>query len=160
MHAWWARSEVLISAEIGGCGTRTARRLLLIVAVLAAIYFHAGCAMRVKVVGDQLILSGPVVDGDLGTIQQTLASSPMITTVILRDSRAGMSRPDIRWGSGFGRKAYALLSQASAIRLAHACFLVAPREYLLTMHQPRTPTWGFMDTTIEVAGSCRTLLNG
>jgi hypothetical protein len=45
--------------------------------------------MEVKAVGDQLILTGPVIGGDFDKIQNTLTQSPEITTVILRDSHGG-----------------------------------------------------------------------
>ena len=46
-------------------------------------------AMQVKVTGDQLVLTGQVVSGDLDAIRKALDGSSEITTVILRDSPGG-----------------------------------------------------------------------
>jgi hypothetical protein len=46
-------------------------------------------AMELKIVGNQLILSGPVVGDEPGKVREALASSPGIETVILRNSGGG-----------------------------------------------------------------------
>jgi hypothetical protein len=46
-------------------------------------------AMELKVVGNQLILNGPVVGDEPGKVQEALAKSPEIETVILRNSPGG-----------------------------------------------------------------------
>jgi hypothetical protein len=46
-------------------------------------------AMELKIVGNQLILSGPVVGDEPGKVREALASSPSIDTVILRNSGGG-----------------------------------------------------------------------
>lgn len=58
-------------------------------------------AMQMKTAGDQLILSGPVVDGDLGRVQEALAESPDVTTVILRNSPGGDAPTGYRVGELF-----------------------------------------------------------
>ncbi len=50
---------------------------------------HAAQAMEAKVVNNALILSGPVVEGDVKLFQMALASQPAITTVVLRNSKGG-----------------------------------------------------------------------
>jgi hypothetical protein len=45
--------------------------------------------MELKIVGNQLILSGPVVGDESGKVREALASSPGIETVILRNSGGG-----------------------------------------------------------------------
>jgi hypothetical protein len=45
--------------------------------------------MELKVVGNQIILSGPVVGDEPGKVREALASAPGIDTVILRNSRGG-----------------------------------------------------------------------
>jgi hypothetical protein len=54
------------------------------------LWSSVASAMLAYVVDDQLILSGPVVDGDAEQVQKALASSA-ITTVILRNSPGGDS---------------------------------------------------------------------
>jgi len=63
-------------------------------AAVAVAGMLVGCAqgsfaMDLKVAGNQLILSGPVVDGDLGKIENALARVPTIDTVVLRNSPGG-----------------------------------------------------------------------
>jgi hypothetical protein len=61
-------------------------------------------AMQIAVWGDQLILSGPVVDGDRARIEDRLAQSPQVTTVILRDSPGGDAATGYRLGEAFRAK--------------------------------------------------------
>ncbi|HUB16726.1 MAG TPA: hypothetical protein VMB34_32630 [Acetobacteraceae bacterium] len=58
-------------------------------------------AMEIAVWGDQLVLSGPVVDGDFARVQSMLARSPAVTTVILRDSPGGDARTGYQLGEEF-----------------------------------------------------------
>lgn len=83
---------------------RKLRTLALIAAALAVIVPQTASAMDVKVVGDQLILSGPVVNGDLDLIHSALARSPEITTVILRNSPGGHIATGYRTGELFREK--------------------------------------------------------
>ena len=46
-------------------------------------------AMELKIVGNQIILSGPVVGDEPDKVKEALASSPGIDTVILRNSPGG-----------------------------------------------------------------------
>jgi hypothetical protein len=46
-------------------------------------------AMELRIVGNQLILSGPVFGDEPGKVREALASSPGIQTVILRNSGGG-----------------------------------------------------------------------
>jgi hypothetical protein len=57
-----------------------------------------GTAMEAKVAGDQLILSGPVINGDLGKIRDALAASPQVSTVIMRNSPGGDAPTGYRTG--------------------------------------------------------------
>jgi len=45
--------------------------------------------MELKIVGNQLILSGPVVGDEPAKVREALASSPGVETVILRNSPGG-----------------------------------------------------------------------
>jgi hypothetical protein len=57
--------------------------------------------MDVKVAGDQLILTGPVIGGDFDKIQNALTQSPEVTTAILRDSPGGHIATGYRTGELF-----------------------------------------------------------
>jgi hypothetical protein len=80
---------MLMSQTTAGRRIKAGRAALFIAAALAVICPRASFAMEMKVVGDQLILTGPVISGDSGKIQNALIQSPGITTVILRDSPGG-----------------------------------------------------------------------
>src|SRR5262249_23229090 len=60
--------------------------VLLAIATLAPL---RSSAMELKIVGNQLILSGPVVGNELEKVTEALRRSPAITTVILRNSQGG-----------------------------------------------------------------------
>jgi hypothetical protein len=55
-------------------------------------------AMELKVVGNQLILSGRVVGDEPGKVREALANSPEIDTVILRNSPGGDAPAGYRTG--------------------------------------------------------------
>jgi hypothetical protein len=64
--------------------------IAMVVLVLGSLAFSTrSTAMTLREVGDQLILSGPVVDGDASKVRQALANNPAIRTVILRNSPGG-----------------------------------------------------------------------
>jgi len=58
-------------------------------------------AMEIKVVGDQLVLSGPVVGDELAKVQTILAENPAIKTAILRNSPGGVAPTGYRVGELF-----------------------------------------------------------
>jgi hypothetical protein len=67
-------------------------------AALSIALASSASAMDAKVVGDQLVLSGPVVNGDLDKIRGALATSPQVSTVILRNSPGGDAPTGYRTG--------------------------------------------------------------
>ena len=87
-------------------GSADARAVsFLIGLLLAAILPSAAIAMEVKAAGDQLILTGPVVTGDLDRIQNALTQSAGITTtVILRFSPGGDAPTGYKVGELFRQK--------------------------------------------------------
>jgi hypothetical protein len=58
-------------------------------ATVLCILSSSASAMSFKILGDQLILSGRVVDGDYATAKDALRAHPEIRTAILRDSPGG-----------------------------------------------------------------------
>ena len=60
--------------------------VLLAIATLAPL---GSSAMELKTVGNQLILSGPVVGDEPGKVTEALTQSSAITTVVLRNSQGG-----------------------------------------------------------------------
>jgi hypothetical protein len=85
-------------------GRRRARRWgapLRLLAGLALTLMAArpAAAMQLSVVGDQVILTGPVVGDEYGKLVAALAANPGVTTVILRDSLGGDVRTGYRIGA-------------------------------------------------------------
>jgi hypothetical protein len=63
---------------------------IIIVLALGVLALPAlSISMTIKEVGDQLVLSGPIVDGDAEKVSQVLAKSTYIRTVVVRNSPGG-----------------------------------------------------------------------
>lgn len=87
------------SAALGQRFTALSALIALLVAPVAS-----SLAMNAKVVGHQLVLSGPVVDGDFKRIQGALSGSAGIQTVILRNSGGGHAPTGYQVGELFREK--------------------------------------------------------
>ncbi|HKC54333.1 MAG TPA: hypothetical protein VKC33_06800 [Burkholderiales bacterium] len=70
-------------------------------AVGAAAWTEASLAMEVTAVDDQIILSGPVIGGDLAKVEYALAKNPNIRAAILRNSPGGHIRTGYAVGNLF-----------------------------------------------------------
>ena len=65
-------------------------QVVMVLFVLGGLAFSTGSnAMTLKEVGDQLILSGPVVEGDTKKVREAFARNANIRTVVLRNSPGG-----------------------------------------------------------------------
>jgi hypothetical protein len=86
---------MMVSHRPPGCAAAQAKRLSVasgcwvLFSLLLVLGSGAAAAMDVRVVGDQLILSGLVVEGDQAKFEKALAGHPAVTTVILRNSPGG-----------------------------------------------------------------------
>ena len=56
-----------------------------LVTASCALLSSNAATMTIRVVGDELILSGPVTRNELQRVQNALATSPFVSTVILRN---------------------------------------------------------------------------
>src|SRR6267378_1514686 len=65
------------------------RQAIAVLIALVVLPPTGSVAMELKVVGNQLILSGRVVGDEPGKVREALANSPEIETVILRNSPGG-----------------------------------------------------------------------
>jgi hypothetical protein len=80
-------------------GTSGANNLLATVSIAVLMLSVTGsAAMDLKVVGHQLILSGPVVGDEPAKVAEALAKSPEVDTVILRNSPGGNAPAGYRVG--------------------------------------------------------------
>ena len=57
--------------------------------LLSLLVVSPGHAMEIKPMGEQLILSGPVVAGDYDAVESSLSFEPQIKMIILRNSPGG-----------------------------------------------------------------------
>jgi hypothetical protein len=75
--------------------SRTIQKSRLLIVIIVGLVFGGfvfpvcSTAMTIKEVGDQLVLSGPIVEGDAEKVRQALAKSTSIRTVIVRNSPGG-----------------------------------------------------------------------
>jgi hypothetical protein len=69
------------SGSRGKVGLATVRRL--VVTLLSLLVVSPGHAMEIRPMGEQLILSGPVVAGDYDAVESSLSSALQIKMIIL-----------------------------------------------------------------------------
>jgi len=74
-----------------------ATSLLTLIVILGFLPMR-GLAMELEIIGNQIILSGPVVGDEPGKLREVLARSPGIDTVILRNSLGGNAPSGYRVG--------------------------------------------------------------
>ena len=92
---------------------------------LASLAFtHATChAMEAKVVNDTLILSGPVVQGDIQRFKEALAANPGIGTVVLRNSWGGHVDSGYRIGALIREKGLSTVVSGHCVSSCSRMFL-------------------------------------
>ena len=73
----------------GGIFTRSTGLAAILLLITSAFLPMRSLAMELKIVGNQIILSGPVVGDEPGKIREALANTPDIDTAILRNSPGG-----------------------------------------------------------------------
>ena len=83
---------------------RVRRRSGACAALLSVLIMSSGHAMGVRVSGDQLILSGPVIASDYDTVESSLSSQPQVKTIILRNSPGGDAPTGYHLGELFRQK--------------------------------------------------------
>jgi hypothetical protein len=98
-----ARSPVVSTLSNQELEPRMRQRFLIAV-LLYLVVGSAARAMERRVVGDQLILSGPVIASDYDAIASLLSSQPEIKTVILRNSPGGDAPTGYHLGELFRQK--------------------------------------------------------
>src|SRR5499427_3449211 len=73
----------------GGVLTRSTRLFAILLVITSVFLPMRLAAMELKIVGNQITLSGPVVGDEPGKIREALANTPGIDTAILRNSPGG-----------------------------------------------------------------------
>ena len=95
--AGWKRQLLRQARRSGILTSWTIAPALLLTAILVLLP-ASSLAMELKIVGNQIILSGPVVGDEADKVREALANTPSIDTVILRNSSGGNAPAGYRVG--------------------------------------------------------------
>src|SRR5438477_10607045 len=99
--------------------------------------------MELKIVGNQFILSGPIVGDEPEKVREALASSPGIETVILRNSGGGNAPAGYRVCEMLREHGFARPCLAIATPPARGCFSAARFGYFTDDYLPQHNNVGF-----------------
>lgn len=108
-------------------------------------------AMEIKVMGDQLILSGPVVAGDFEAVESRLTAQPQIKMVVLRNSPGGDAPTGYHLGELFRQKSLATAVSGYCYSSCSRLLLGGRSAISPATIRRRVPILGFMGITIETA---------
>lgn len=118
--------------------------LVLVVATIAGLVLPSlARAMEITVIGDQLILSGPVVAHDHDAVVGTLAANPQIRTVILRNSPGGDAPTGYQLGELFRRKSLQTAVSGYCYSSCSRLFLGGKERYFTDDYPPAYTQIGF-----------------
>jgi len=105
-------------------------------------------AMDLKVVGTQIILSGPVVGDEPGKVREALESSPGIDTVILRNSPGGNAPSGYQVGQLLRERRLRTAVSGYCYSSCSRMFLGGSTRYFTTITCRKTTMSAFTDITI------------
>src|SRR5260370_14286137 len=100
-------------------------------------------AMELKIVGSQLILSGPVVGDEPGKIREALTSSLGIETVILRNSGGGNAPAGYQVGQLLRERGLRTAVSGYCYSSCSRMVLGGSTRYFATDYMPHNNTGGF-----------------
>jgi hypothetical protein len=100
-------------------------------------------AMELKIVGNQLFLSGPVVGDEPGKVREALASSPRINTVILRNSGGGNAPAGYQVGQLLREHGVRTAVSGYCYSSCSRMFLGGSARYFTDDYLPETNNVGF-----------------
>jgi hypothetical protein len=100
-------------------------------------------AMELKIVGNQLFLSGPVVGDEPGKVREALASSPGIETVILRNSGGGNAPAGYQVGQLLRERGVRTAVSGYCYSSCSRMFLGGSARYFTDDYLPETNNVGF-----------------
>ena len=96
--------------------------ILTIISHHVDLFADAASGDGAEIVGNQIILSGPVVGDEPGNIREALANTPGIDTAILRNSLGGNAPAGYQVGELFREHGLRTASPAIATHRALGCF--------------------------------------
>ena len=112
-------------------------------AVLIGCATTEALAMDVKSAGDQIILSGQVVEGDVARFQRALGANPGVTTVILRNSPGGHPWSGFRIGEIIRKKGMTTAVSGYCYSSCSRMYLGGKRRIFTDDYPPGFTTIGF-----------------
>ena len=105
-------------------------------------------AMELKIVGNQLFLSGPVVGDEPDKVREALASSPGIDTVILRNSGGGNAPAGYQVGQLLRERGLRTAVSGYCYSSCSRMFLGGSTRYFTDDYLPETTMSAFTDIMI------------
>ena len=111
-------------------------RLLFVATFLFFLLMLPAHAKDIRVMGDQLILSGPVVAGDYDAVPSPLSSQPQIKTVILRNSPGGDAPTGYHLGELFRQKSLETALSGYCYSSCSRLFLGGKERYFTDDYPP------------------------
>jgi hypothetical protein len=100
-------------------------------------------AMELKIVGNLIILSGPVVGDEPKKVREALASSPIIDTVILRNSPGGDAPAGYQVGQMFRERGVRTAVSGYCYSSCSRMFLGGRTRYFTDDYLPESNNVGF-----------------
>src|SRR5215467_2797933 len=126
-----------------GILTRSTGLAAILLVITWAFFPMRPLAMELKIVGNQIILSGPVIGDEPGKIREALANTPGIDTAILRNSPGGNAPTGYQVGELFRehglRTAVSGYCNSSCSRI----FLGGSTRYFTGDYMPENNNVGF-----------------
>ena len=126
-----------------GILTRSTGLAAILLVITSAFLRMRPLAMELKIVGNQIILSGPVVGDESGKIRKALANTPGIDTAILRNSPGGNAPARYQVGEVF--REYGLRTAVSGYCYSSCSrmFLGGSTRYFTDDYLPENNNVGF-----------------
>jgi hypothetical protein len=108
----------------------------LVAALLSLLVMSRSHAMEIKVMGAQLVLSGPVVAGDYDAVEGRLSSQPQIKMVILRNSPGGDAPTGYHLGELFRQRSLETAVSGYCYSSCSRLFLGGKERYFTDDYSP------------------------
>ena len=120
----------------------TATAFLILIMMLEFLPTRAP-AMELKIVGNQIVLSGPVVGDEPEKVREALVSSPIIATVILRNSPGGDAPAGYQVGQMFRERGVRTAVSGYCYSSCSRMFLGGRTRYFTDDYLPESNNVGF-----------------
>ena len=115
----------------------------LLLIVMSLFLSARSVAMELKIVGNQIILSGPVVGDEPGKLREALTNTPRIDTVILRNSPGGNAPAGYQVGQLLRERGVRTAVSGYCYSSCSRMFLGGSTRYFTDDYVPETNNIGF-----------------